>query len=238
MTAVSSLRPRIDVGDTLKYEIKFISNSRMYVNTYEYPQLQYYAKAKFYTIVTKIEGDSISFKSGLIHSSASLRTTEHRASTMFSKNSVRMNFWKDLEGKEWEYTLTPKGLTKSSDEKTRRFLWALFPFLSPEEPVTVGTSWEREIEGGFIVDFRFLEMKGDNAIVEFKYNIKETKETDDSEMKEIDYKEEGKVKVTLNTKTGKVIKININSDEERSGKIKSYRLRIYFDDSWEIKVIE
>ena len=237
MTAVSSLRPRINEGDTIKYESKLISNSRMFINAFEYPELQYYGKAKIYTIVTKREGDSTSFKSGIIDASSSLRRTGYRLSSIHIKNSIHMD-WDDLEGKEWEYTLTSSGLTKDSDEEIDQFLWLLFPFFPPEEPVTVGTSWERKIGKGFIINYRFLEMKGDNAIIEFKYKYKGTKEPDDSEIDEIIFEEETKAKVTLNTKTGKVMKIDIESDEKRTAKINQNRLKIYFDDDWDIKVIE
>ncbi len=237
-TAVSSLRPRIKEGDTLKYEIKFISNSRMYINTFEYPELQYYASAKIYTIVTKIEGDSISFKSALTKTSASLRKTGYQLNSIHTKNYFRMDFWKDLKGKEWEYTLTPTGLTKSSDEKTKRFIWFLFPFLPPKEPVSVGQSWEKEPEKGFIVNFRFNEMKGDNAIIEYKYNNKEKEEVDDSDIKEAVLDAKSKAKVILNTRTGKVTEIKIDSKIKKSGKIKAYNVTIYFDENWNIKAVE
>jgi hypothetical protein len=237
MTAVSSLRPRIDQGDTIIYETQLITNSRMFIDSYEYPELQYYGKAKIYTIVTETKGDSTSFKSGFIDANASLRKTGFRLSSIHIKNSIYLD-WDNLEGKELEYTLTPDGLTKDSDDEIDHFIWLLFPFFPPEEPVTVGTSWKREIGDDLTINYHFLEMKGDNAIIEFKYKYKGVKEPEDSEIDETIFEEETKAKVELNTKSGKVVKIDMGSDEKRTAKMGQHRLKIYNDANWDIKAIE
>lgn len=241
-TAVSSLRPRINEGDTLEYEIELVSNSIMYIDYYQYPEIIYFGKAKIYTIVTGIEGDSISFKSGVIDANATMRAREYRLSSRYSSHQHNpIGFLEDLKGKEWEYTMTPSGLTESSDENALEFLAILLPFLPPEEPVTLGTSWEVELEKGRKVFYRFSEMKGDDAILEYKYHITTTLKSEEifqkSDLDEINIDENYKAKVILNTKIGKVTEIKIDSSEKRTANIDSHRLKILIDTGGGVKVI-
>jgi hypothetical protein len=202
--SIPSLKQSVNVGDTLIYEIEGIGSFEVETRHFTSPEMQHFLNAKlFLTIIEKNE-DSINFKMGIL--SASERS---RFSDGLGRGFMKMESTEDLIGKEWQYTLTSSGLTESFDNDIYNFLSILFPFVLPGHPVSLGSSWKKRIDDRIEITLHFVDMKGDEAVIECKNELDDTKVMEkDSGKKEYNVEKKTNAKVIFNTRESKVSKIN------------------------------